>query len=645
MHDSKNFKPDPYIYRLLNKNCEMNKVLKSKKHSSIILIGPPNSGKTTLFNWLTGFDHKVVNYPGSTVLTSFGKAHLKYKLFAAITDTPGVYGLFPESEDERITKKSLFEKDKDYTVILVLDATKLEIQLPLFFQLKESGFPLVIALTMWDLNPFIHPPPLEKDLEVPVVPVKGLLGEGVWELVSAVKKLQPEQKKTHDLRVWNEDKFHKILKQSQRIVQKASLKKSHVKRAEKKIDSKFFDRFFLHPQIGFFLFTFIMLGLFYSIFWLASPFMEGIDRMFSFLIEVTSQKFSAYPYFADFLSKGFLASLGAVFIFVPQIFILFIGIALLEDTGYLARAVALMDGPLSKIGLSGQTFIPFLSGYACAIPAVLSARNLSSKREKAITFFAIPFMSCSARLPVYTLLLSFLFYGQSSWKPGLALILIYLCSFLLGMLSVFFLNLIIKKEEKNSFLLDLPLYRRPIFKNIIKKAVKQTQHYIVKAGPVIFTFAVFIWALMSFPMEEGFSDTDRIQNSYAGKLGLMIEPAFEIMGLDWRVGLALIAAFAAREVFVSSLILVLSVTEMTTNHSLIETMSHATSPDGSLIFTTASVTGLIVFFMFSMQCLSTTAIIYKESGSWKLPLVQLILLNISAYILAVLCYQSLNLIL
>ena len=617
---------------------------KNTKAKQIVLVGPPNSGKTTLFNWLTGFKHRVVNYPGSTVLLSLGQVLKKYQLPVLLTDSPGTYSLFPKSQDEQVTRKFLFKEKSISAIILVLDASKLEIQLPLFFQLKEAGFPLVVALTMWDLLPekTIYLNKLKNSLGVPVIPINGLLGEGVNDLTKNLKDvISKKADPIQELKPWDQKKLENSIDQSKQIIKKTFLKQD--KSSLNLFASNSFDQFFLHPKKGLLLFACIMFGLFYSIFWFATPFMDLIDTTFSFLINKTNQTFSAYPILSNFLSHGVLASFGAVLVFVPQIFILFLGISLLEDTGYLARAVALMDGPLSKIGLSGRSFIPFLSGYACAIPAVLAARNLSSKREKLMTFFAIPFMTCSARLPVYALLLSFLFYGQSSWKPGLALSVIYAASFLLGMVSVFILNLFLKKESKEPFLLDLPIYRRPVLTKMLQNAKNRTKHYIIKAGPAIFFVALAIWLLSNFPMDASISSSERIQQSYAAQLGQLIEPLFQTMGLDWRVGVALIAAFAAREVFVSALVLVFSITEATkeTTYSLLETMKSASHLDGSLIFTTASVTALIVFFMFSLQCLSTTALIYKESASLKLALVQLITLNILAYAMAVFVYQIL----
>lgn len=621
-------------------------VQQSKKH--IILIGPPNSGKTTLFNWLTGFQHRVINYPGSTVLVSVGRLLKKYGLFADVTDTPGIYSLSPQSEDELSAKKALFKNKTTPIVILVLDVNKLEVQLPLFFQLKSAGFPLLVALSMWDLLPgdSINTVELEKHLKAPVIPMKGLMGGGVEELINRLKAfVERDFKPPHQIKAWNQKRLNSVLEESRRIAQNSFLNSKGREGRQNLFYSYKWDRFFLHPVKGLFLFACIMFGLFSSIFWLASPFMNIIDNAFSFLIEQARQSLSAHPQLADFISQGVLASFGAVLVFVPQIFILFAGISLLEGTGYLARAVALMDGPFSKIGLSGRSFVPFLSGYACAIPAVLMARNLNSKRERMMNFFSIPFMTCSARLPVYALLLSFLFYGQSAWKPGAVLSLIYIASFFLGITAVLVLNSFFKKEDKESFLLDLPIYRRPVLTKILKTAEKRTRHYVVKAGPAIFTVALAIWALSHFPIQPELSPAERMQKSYAGQIGQIIEPFFKAMGADWRVGVALIAAFAAREVFVSALVVVFSVTvlsdESLTN-SLLESMKKAVHANGSLIFTTASVSALIVFFMFSLQCLSTSAIVYKESGSFRLAVLQFLSLNTLAYLMAVLIYQSLN---
>ena len=631
-----------------------------KKQDLIVLIGPPNSGKTTIFNWLTGFKHRTVNYPGSTALISLGKLLDKYNIRAEVADTPGAYSLFTASENREaaapLIKKLFTEAEKLKAVLLVLDAGKLEVELPLFFQLREMNCPLLVVLSMTDTlaKDFLNLKALEQQLKVPVVPVQGLTGEGIFDLVrklqlfSKNRKLNKELNKdyanqprpiTH-IKKWNLKKFRDILVQSKKIVSDAGYKKG-----EEVFSSHKLDRFFLHPIKGLFLFAGIMFSLFCSIFWLATPFMDGVDQVFSFLIDQSAMLLSPWPYLSDFVSKGLLSSLGAVLVFVPQIFILWIGISLLEGTGYLARAVALMDGPLSKIGLSGASFVPFLSGYACAIPSILSVRNLKSLREKTMTIFAVPFMSCSARLPVYALLLSFLFYGQAGWKPGFVLGLIYISSGFLGMLAVFILDRFLKKEKAANFLIDLPLYRPPQLRKILSQSIRQTKHYIFKAGPAVFTFALLIWGLSQFPIRPELSPVERIQQSWAAQIGKFTEPLIEYMGLDWRVGLALIAAFAAREVFVSVLALVFSVSALTEKGlslSLLENMKNATHVDGSPLFTAASVTALIVFFMFSLQCLSTTAVVYRETRSVKLASFQLIALNILAFVMAIGTYQGLN---
>ena len=613
----------------------------NKESKKVILIGSPNSGKTTLFNWMTGYKNRAINYPGSTVSLSVGSIQKKYNTNFLVIDTPGVYSLFPQSTDEEITYKSLF-KDKDLAcVVLVMDVSKIEKQCSLLCQLKESGFNVIVALTMSELTQenSLEVEKLQASFKVPFIPIQGLIGEGVSSLIGEIKKqTQSTISKRTPLKKWTIAKMESVAETNKPLFKNfQESKKPHFFLSQK------WDRFFLHPIGGLFFFVVIMFSLFSSLFWLADPFMTMVDNFFAFAMQQV-QSLSSQSLLVDFFANGILGSFGAVLVFVPQIFILFMGISLLEDTGYLSRAVSLIDAPLSAIGLSGRSFIPFLSGYACAIPAALAARNIPSRREKWMTLFTIPFMSCSARLPVYALLLSFLFYGQSSFKPGLILTLIYFGSFLLGILVVSILNLFLKKEKETPFVMDLPLYRRPVLLKLLRTSWNRTKHYITRAGPAIFIFALGIWIAINFPRNLALSDAEQIQQSYASMIGHFIEPVFEWIGVDWRVGVGLLAAFVAREVFVSSLVLVFSITgeDSTITESLLQKMNEAVNSQGEPVFTLASVTALIVLFMFSLQCLSTTAVMHKETKSKFFAIMQFSSLNIVAYAVAVLTYQLLK---
>jgi ferrous iron transport protein B len=338
--------------------------------------------------------------------------------------------------------------------------------------------------------------------------------------------------------------------------------------------------------------------------------------------------------------------LGAVLIFLPQIFILFFGIGILESSGYLARAATLVDKPFSKLGLSGRSFVPVLSGFACAVPAIMATRNISSKRDRLITSIMIPLMTCSARLPVYALLTGFLFKKAPVWQAGLFLTALYLGALVLGAFSAAVLNKIIPQGEKSLFLMELPLYRRPQFKILLSQSWNRSLSYARKAGPVIFILAVAVWLGSTFPNYQETNPEIKLSQSYLGQVGQKIEPLFTPMGADWRVGVGLISAFTAREVFVSTLAVVMNIGETqdedSLQSSLLETMDQAKKSNGEKLFTVASVLALIIFFMIALQCMSTFAITVKETGSMQFAMVQMISLNVLAYVLAVIVYQGLR---
>lgn len=616
------------------------------KSDYLVLVGPPNSGKTTLFNWITGYKRQTVNYPGSTVTLSFGfvrKRNCSWK----VVDTPGIYSFLSPSSEGEVTKDILRDSIANHElrgVILVLDATRLKRQLPFFFQVKEAGLPVILALSMYDLQKKESPfdiSLLSKQLGVPVCPIEGLLGGGVPELLDLAQIYFKKPPSFHPLfsATWSEKKQENYLKQAKGIVDKILVQKTKKQIGKK---TKWLDSWLLHPVFGFGFLSLILFVFFSGIFWLAQPLMNFIDNGFSYGVGKILD-YGQNILIVDFLANGVLTSFGAFFIFVPQVFILFLGIYLLEDSGYLARAVTLVDGPFSYIGLSGRSLFPFLSGFACAIPATLSARSISSKRERWITIFVLPFMTCSARLPVYALLLSFLFYGDSAWKPGLIMSFLYFLSLLLGIVAAGLLNVFLKPDKGSSFFMELPLYRRPVLSNVLLSSWSRTKHFIYKAGPVIFTFALIMWVATHFPRYSDLKPEEQIQKSYAGQFGQVIEPVFEQMGGDWRVGVSLLSAFVAREVFVSVLAVALKNTqsdqENSVHSSMVQTMKATKLSNGKPLFSRAGILALLVFFIFSLQCLSTTGIVYKETGSWKFAAVQLISLNLIAYVGAVLTYH------
>lgn len=608
-----------------------------KKH--IILIGPPNSGKTTLFNWLTGYKARVVNYPGSTVDYLTGNPLDKYNLPYKIIDTPGVYSIFPKNPSEHITQKILTETPV-HTVLVSIDISRLHRQLPLVFQLKSMGLPVAVALTMTDLvGQKYDISKLSKALGgVPVFPIQGKLGQGVTELARGISKIshKPSSRMSVEDILKLQSKF---FEQTDEIVEKLLPKEIEGVEFTKKAD-----RILLHPIFGTLSFISIILLLFSSIFWLAAPLMDLVDMGFSVIAEKTSQLGDSL--FIDFLSNGVITSFAAVSVFIPQIFILFAGISILEDSGYLARAVSLMDTFFSKIGLSGRSFIPFLSGYACAIPACLSARNLTSRTERWIVIAVIPLLTCSARLPVYSLLLSLFFYDDSPWKAGLWMTIIYCGSMVLASIGAYILSLVIQPNSATPFVMELPIYRRPLLSGVGLAAWRRSFSYIKGAGPLIFIFALLMWGALNFPRNVEWSPSEQMENSYAGQFGKAIEPAFEQMGTDWRVGIGLISAFVAREVFVSTLATLFQITvsaeESSLQHSLLKKMRSAQNKRGDPVFTPLSLGVLILFFMISLQCLSTTAVVQRETNSTLFAVTQLFFLNFFAYFISVGIYQILS---
>ncbi|MCB0271735.1 MAG: ferrous iron transporter B [Bdellovibrionales bacterium] len=614
-------------------------------NSFVAFVGAPNSGKTTLFNVLTKSSHRTVNYPGSTVDYARGELSKEYGKSVTLVDTPGTYSLFPKSRDEEVTFELLFDtKRRPNLVVVTVDVSQIARHLLLVQQLVECNFVVLIALTMADrVNPSeINVEAIRKAFGAPVVLVSSMTGLGIKALAQEIikrKNLLPSS--IRDVMEWEPRKYERVLGQNKQIQSHVFLQKRINQSRER---TKILDRFLLHPVFGFVTFILLMFGLFASIFWLAAPFMDMIDGAFGYLASTTVEMFPD-NLIADFVGNGIFASLGAVLVFVPQIAILFLGISILEDSGYLARACSLIDKPLSKLGLNGRSFVPLLSGYACAIPAMMAARSMSSKKEKFLTLFIIPLMSCSARLPVYALLLTFLFWGEPAYKPAFFMVLIYLCSLFVGGVTAAIGNRLLKIKDVSFFIHELPYYRRPSVRLVMHHVFSKTWAYVKKAGPVIFVFAIIFWLATTFPNYNAPTDIEKLQTSYAAKAGQVMEPLMEPMGGDWRTGTALVAAFTAREVFVSALALVFQIAdedEDSLQNSLIEKMKVATNDRGDLLFTTSSVVGLIIFFMIALQCMTTVGVAVKEFGGWKWPLIQLFTFTTVSYVLAVVAVQILR---
>lgn len=666
----------------------------------ITVVGPPNSGKTTLFNYLSGKNYKTVNYPGATVEYSIAHLQKRFNINANVIDSPGIISLSANSPDEKISVSALFDHPvygSPDLIVVTVDSSQLSRHLLLVKQLLSSGFKLIVALTMNDLlkkkKLAVSLVKLKLALNCEIIQIDGRTGEGVNKLLRVIetelKQTKPEGKKVKTISPAKIDResllgIYKEIEEIDRDViydlpvngngfnleaanSQLKVLTEPLNGSRNKVDSTTLkvDKVLLHKIWGPIFFFIIMAATFTSIFWLAQPLMTLVDDLFAFLSNETSVLLGS-NLFSDFISTGIISGTGSVLVFLPQILILFLLLGFLEDTGYLARGAMLVDKPLSKIGLNGKSFVPMLSGFACAIPAMMAARTIPNKRERFLTIFILPLMSCSARLPVYALLIAFLLPPEKSWLGGIFLAAVYIFSISSSIIVASIINRfkdkIVKEEDNSSFILELPAYRKPKFSFIFVNSYMNAKIYIKKAGPIILAFSVILWFLTYFPNINPTVETtnqsteqinqakemERLSTSYASDIGKLIQPFMTPLGMDWRVGVSLISAFAAREVFVSSLALIFKVTGESNNtlqQSMIKSMREATiGSSGKKLFTTATIVGLIVFFVFALQCLSTVAVSRKETGSWRIPLLQIIVFTSTAYILTFITVNGLRLI-
>lgn len=608
----------------------------------IAIIGNPNSGKSTVFNLLTGLRQKTGNYPGVTVERKSGIMHYGTKTIQII-DLPGIYTLHALSDDERVAVETILQEQENFDLfIYVADTQNLRRSLFLFYQLKDMGFPLLLVLNMVETaknkqlyyDTFV----LEELLKVPVVPVEAVKSKGVKRLMAEIVGFKNKQpiNQTHEKQEasCHYETIDNVLQISRNDLSQTTPTKSF---------SEKLDIYLLHNIWGYVIFALAMFIVFQAVFTLAAFPMVWIENLFLFTTEQLTA-LGKKNIGIELLAEGLLPGISGVLVFLPQIAILFLMLSLLEESGYMTRATYLMDGFMQKIGLHGRSVLPLLSGTACAIPAVMATRSIPDAKERLITILIIPLLTCSAKLPVFILLISMLmpeyyYFGILS-NRALSMSLIYFSAFLVSALAATLLNKILSKGQQKPFIMELPNYKMPQWQNLIPNIYLRCKAFVSGAGKIILVVSFVLWFLASFGPKAGlFSEparTENISNSYAGVLGRGIEPAIKPLGYDWKIGIALITSFAAREVFVGTLATIYATSNTATQAQLRleEKLKLEKKPDGSPQFGKATLISLLLFYFFALQCFSTMAITKKETGSWKWPLLQFAVFGSLGYIFA-----------
>jgi ferrous iron transport protein B len=640
---------------------------------TVIIAGNPNAGKTSLFNALTGLRQKVANYPGVTVESKSGEWAIAEDVPAArLVDLPGLYSLDPTSLDEKIASDLLLNRArvKADAIIIVVDATNLVRNLYLAMQLIETGQPIVIALTMFDLaerNKLnISVERLSAGLGVAVVPVVAKKRRGLNDLARAVVHVAQSNKPTKDqksLRLVNLATPNTVdihtdnrTRQSlliQRYARIESIVSDAVEISDKtKVNvSERIDRFVTHRFLGPAILLVVMLLVFQSIFSWASLPMNLIDSVFSGLADLVRAHVPA-GVFADLLTDGIIAGVGGVVAFLPQILLLFLFISVLEDSGYMARAAFLMDRLMRAVGLHGKAFVPLLSSFACAVPGIMATRTIENPKDRIATIMIAPFMSCSARLPVYTLIIAAFFSGKTVLGVISLGAVIILSMYLLGIAVAIVVASILKrtllKAPPPPFVMELPPYRLPGLGNVSRALLTRSTVFLKRAGTVILAISILLWALTAFPRShagggnQGSNASTQIENSFAGRAGRLIEPVIKPLGFDWKIGIGLISSFAARETIISTLSIVYNVGDGADDKSasLVDTLRNAKRSDGTPIWTPLTGVSLMIFFLLACQCMSTVAIVRRETNSWRWPLFMVSYMMVLAYVASFITFQG-----
>lgn len=695
----------------------------------IALVGNPNTGKSSLFNALTGLNQKIGNFPGITVDKKVGSCKLPDGSHATIIDLPGCYSLYPKSRDEAIVLEVLTNrKSDDYPdlVVVVVDATNLKRNLLLYTQVADLRIPVILAVNMWDvarkqkLN--IDIDQLSGRLGVQVIPINARKGENIDALKQGmldapkealqlegieVRALAPTLISQIQEEISVDEPYVALLlaheheqltylegAQSERIEQleqnnnfesskiqtkETSTRYAHISKLLKDVVSEQavpvgdtftgkVDRILTHRIWGFAIFFLILLFIFQAIFaWAEYP-MELIEEFFAWAEESGHQYLPEGP-LTDLLLDGILAGLGGVLVFIPQIAILFGFISILEDSGYMARITFLMDRMMRKVGLNGKSVVPMIGSLACAVPSIMAARNIESWKDRMITIMVTPLVSCAARLPVYTLLISLVVPDEQVWGffnlQGLTLLGMYLLGFVAAIAVAYVMKKIMKSKERSYFILEMPIYRMPRWRNVLFTMFEKVKTFVFQVGKVIIAISIVLWVMASYgppgrmdAIEEKYQSeeftanydeeeleylesSEKLENSFVGILGKTIEPAIRPLGFDWKIGIALITSFAAREVFVGTMATIYSVEEPEEDTTTIrQKMANARdSVTGEPVYTTATAFSLMIFYAFAMQCMSTVAVVKRETKSWKWPMIQLGYMTAMAYFASLLVYQ------
>lgn len=681
-----------------------------KSTIKVALLGNPNVGKTSVFNALTGLKQRVGNYPGITVERKIGTCSLGNGIVAEIVDLPGTYSINATSKDEEIALSVLFDAThKEYpdVVVVVAEVENLKRNLLLFSQIKDLGFPMILAINMADRMErqgiAVDIEKLEDNLDAKIILLSARRHSGIEELKQAINNYTTLSTKPFfditklDTSYFNtltttpgQNLYRKWLihvqqgkgngEEIKKIQHTESVKR--YRHIQEKIQAAYtidrskatglrfkMDRILTHKVFGYLIFFAIMLLVFQAIFDWASVPMDFIDEQFAGFSKWTKTNLPAGK-LTELLSDGIIPGVGGVVIFIPQIAILFLFIAVLEESGYMSRVVFLMDRVMRPFGLSGKSVVPLISGVACAIPAIMSARNIEDSKERLITMLVTPFATCSARIPVYVIIISLVipdtkvigFIGLQ----GLVMTLMYLAGFGMALFAAWVMKYILKSDRKTFFIIEMPSYKVPLLKNVLYTVIEKTKAFVLGAGKIILALSVILWFLGSHGPTDTYGKAEihitekhkydgltekelddeiagyQLETSYIGMLGSVVEPVFKPLGYDWKISIAVLTSFAAREVFVGNLATLYNIGSQGEDvDTVVNRMKKEKRPDGTPTFNLATGVSLLVFYAFAMQCISTLGVTKRETNSWKWMFIQMTFMSVIAYLLAFIAYQTL----